>query len=110
MAEDPQNPTGSESSGDVKVSVITCEPVVDISVVDELYQHLKKSLLEKHEVEFEAGEVTRIDGAVLQLLCIFFRDACASGMTVRWKRVSANLREAANSLGVSELLQLPTNT
>jgi hypothetical protein len=31
-------------------------------------------------------------------------------MTVRWKRVSDNLREAANFLGVSALLKLPKNT
>ena len=89
-----------------KMTVVNCEPTVDISVVDELYGHLKKALEERHVVEIEGAQIERIDGSVLQLFAAFFRDAKKEGVQVGWKTTSEALCRAAQLLGLSEVLEL----
>lgn len=89
-----------------KMTVINCEPTVDITVVEELLAHLKKALNEKHDVSIEAENIQRVDGAVLQLFAGFFRDAEAAGVSVTWKSKSDALVNAATILGLQEKLDL----
>jgi ABC-type transporter Mla MlaB component len=92
--------------GTKKMTVVNCEPTVDITVVEELFGHLKKALEEKHVVEIEGAQIERIDGAVMQLLAAFFRAAKQSGIQVSWKTSSEALQKAAQLLGLTEVLEL----
>ena len=93
-------------SGGKKMTIVNCEPTVDITVVDELFGHLKKALSEKHVVEIEGAQIERIDGAVMQLFAAFFREAKEQGIQVAWKSTSDSLCKAAQLLGLTEVLEL----
>ncbi|MDH5545808.1 MAG: STAS domain-containing protein [Gammaproteobacteria bacterium] len=90
-----------------KMTVINCEPTVDISIVEELHGHLKKAFDERHVVEIEGALIERVDGSVLQLFAAFFRDAKQEGLKVSWKTTSEALCKSACLLGLTEILELP---
>lgn len=92
--------------GTKKMTIVNCEPTVDITVVEELFGHLKKALDEKHMVEIEGAQIERIDGAVMQLFAAFFREAKQAEIEVSWKSSSDALRNAAQMLGLTEVLEL----
>lgn len=96
----------TSEDGAKKMTIVNCEPTVDITVVEELYGHLHKALLEKHVVEIEAALIERIDGSVLQLFAAFFREAGEVGLDVSWKSVSDALIRSAEVLGLKEVLSL----
>ena len=96
----------SAEAGVNKMTIVNCEPTVDITVVDELFGHLKKALEEKHVVEVEGAQIERIDGAVLQLFAAFFREAKQQDIQVGWKTTSEALCSAARLLGLTEVLEL----
>jgi len=98
-----------EESGSKKMTIINCEPTVDITVVDELYAHLKKAMAEQHVVEIDAEQVERVDGAVIQVFSAFFKEAKTKDLSVSWKNPSLALCTAAKLLGVSEVLNLPVS-
>ena len=92
--------------GTKKMTIVNCEPTVDITVVEELYSHLKKAIDEKHVVEIEAEQIERIDGSVLQLFAAFFIAANEAGAEVVWKSTSDALIKSAHILGLEEVLEL----
>ncbi len=64
------------------------------------------SSLDAPSLTLDAHEVARIHAANLQLLLMFFRDRHAAGHRTQWRRPSATLCEAADVLGMTNLLEL----
>jgi anti-anti-sigma regulatory factor len=65
-------------------------------------------LLDKGEaVALTANDVENIDGAGLQLLAAFVKDAGARDLKVCWGDVSEMVQEAASQVGLTEALGLP---
>jgi len=94
-------------NSDANKTVITCEPTVDINYASDLYEHLKVAINANHEVEINAGEITKIDTAILQVFLAFMLEAKTAGLVVNWVNVSETFRVSADLLGVSSELDLP---
>lgn len=88
-------------------TVITCEPTIDINYVATLYEHLKGALNANHEVEIHAGEVTKVDAAILQLFLAFTLEAKIAGLSVTWVSASEAFIAAADLLGLAVEMDLP---
>lgn len=88
-------------------TVINCEPSIDINYAVALYEHLKNALAANHAVEIHAGEVTKVDTAILQVFLAFSYEAKTAGLTVNWVSVSDTFRAAADLLGLSAEIALP---
>jgi ABC-type transporter Mla MlaB component len=73
----------------------------------ELQQSLCRHLDEAATVTLDIRKLERVDTSTLQLLCAFVRDRAARERKVEWLGDSPILREAAQLLGVAELLALP---
>jgi anti-anti-sigma regulatory factor len=93
-------------SPNVLKTVITCEPTIDINYASTLYEHLKAALEEKREVEIHAGEVTKVDTAILQVFLAFSLEAKNVGITVNWMSVSETFLAAAELLGLTTEMEL----
>ncbi|WP_036300340.1 STAS domain-containing protein [Methylomarinum vadi] len=85
---------------------IVLEPVLTIQHVGELYQKLQAVLESQDKIELDASEVTSIDTAVLQLLIALKKTAVGSGKDVTIDFPSEKFIEAADLLGVSEMLEV----
>ncbi len=79
---------------------------VGIAEVEVLHARLAAWDAADRDVHFDAGEVDRVDTAVLQLLVAFKRHAEQRGADVRWRAVSAPVTEAAATLGLETALGL----
>jgi len=94
-------------NSDATKTVITCEPTVDINYALTLYEHLKDAINANHEVEIHAGEVTKIDTAILQVFLAFTLEAKTAGLVVNWVNISETFRVSADLLGLTAELNLP---
>jgi anti-anti-sigma regulatory factor len=88
-------------------TLIYCSPERNIAGAQDLYDTLQSALRAQCPVVLDATHVTRIDTAVLQMLCAFVRDSQASGMVVQWRQPSPALENAAQLLNVRACLALP---
>jgi anti-anti-sigma regulatory factor len=90
---------------------VTCPAQFDITQVGEFYPQLVQALAQisagDGELFLDAKAVERVDGAALQLLCAFFRQAEQDGTSVSWSGASAVVADAARSLGLGDCLQIP---
>jgi phospholipid transport system transporter-binding protein len=80
---------------------ITIESVAQVRTI------LLARLEEDGACHLHAGNVRRIDGAGVQLLFAFVRDAAARGTTVHWLEPSPALVATARALGLHAALSLP---
>ncbi len=82
-----------------------------IQEVGELHGVLRDMLDAGGEIRLDAGSIDSIDGAGVQLLAVFFKEAVTHGIGVGWSAVSPALADAAGILGLRELLNIePTAT
>lgn len=86
--------------------LIECQDSLDISMVTDFSVELSKALEIGQPVTIQAAKVERADTAALQLLCAFFLDARAAGITVEWQGPSDALKTAALQLGLAEHIGL----
>ncbi|MEI7035969.1 STAS domain-containing protein [Fulvimonas yonginensis] len=63
--------------------------------------------LDAPAARIDGRAVERVDTAALQLLTLFRREALARGCAVSWQGASTTLREAADTLGLAQALDLP---
>lgn len=63
--------------------------------------------LAESTIELDGRQVERVDTAALQLLVLFRREFVNHGGLIRWLSASGALNEAANLLGLAQLLELP---
>ncbi len=89
-------------------TVINCEPTIDISAARTLYEHLKNAISNKHNVEINAGDVTRVDAAILQIFIAFILESQSQGCSVKWGEVSDVFYASSRLLGIENILKLPT--
>ncbi len=87
--------------------VINCEPTLDISASEALYEHLGEAFQENHEIEIKAGEVTRVDTAILQVFTALMIEARVKDINVEWSSVSNTFYASAKLLGLTAELKLP---
>jgi ABC-type transporter Mla MlaB component len=85
---------------------VTCEESLDIRIVAQLHQKLMNVLAENRDVRMDGAAVEKADTAALQVLAAFFKDAAARGLIVKWENPSEPLRNAADLLGLSDVLAL----
>jgi len=95
------------SDSDSENFVIQCAPVVDINSANALYENLKLVIEENSGVDIDAGDVDRVDGAILQIFVGFYREAKTLGLPVTWTKVSQAFYQACDLLGLCEVLELP---
>lgn len=100
--------SGGESNDKAAKTVINCEPTVDISAAQTLYGHLSNAIANNHNVEINAGDVTRVDTAVLQLFTAFMLESKNRDQSVTWNAVSDVFYASAKLLGLVKELNLPT--
>lgn len=80
---------------------------LDITMIESLYRQLETALAAKQSVlMLDAGQVSRVDSAALQLLAVFCREAREQGYSVRWRKPSSALCHAAAWLGLSDWLEI----
>lgn len=104
--QSPGEPLQQASAGAVLVEspTLILESVLAIQNVGELYQQLL-ALLASHDcIELDASAVSSIDTAALQLLIALKKTAVLSGKDVVIDFPSEKFIEAADLLGVAEIL------
>ncbi len=92
--------------GNGAATEVKFDPVLDISGARDLYARLSQLLSAGAPLSLDGGHITRIDTSALQLLAIFFRSAHESGISAGWSSVSPALRQAAETLGLDEMLKV----
>ncbi len=85
---------------------IVLEPVQNIQTVSQLHQQLRRMLDECDKIDIDASAVTQIDTASLQLLLVLKLTAVKSQKEVSIDFPSEKFMEAANLLGLSEMLSV----
>lgn len=83
---------------------IVLEPVLSIHAVAQLHGRLLSALNDNNKIEIDASAVTVVDTASLQLLLILKLTAIKEQKTVVIDFPSEKFIEAANLLGISEML------
>jgi len=87
--------------------VLILEESLDITVINEFYNKLKKLLSEKDSpIAIDARNLKRIDTSALQLLCAWFRETRNNNIPVVWKNADGILKQSARLLGLSEYLAM----
>ena len=93
-------------SESVQFSIALSESV-DIADIGGLQQRLEHALkVESSMLVLDGEQVNRIDGASLQLLAMFYREARTQGYAIEWKNPSSALQHAAGFLGLTQWLGL----
>jgi len=80
---------------------------LDIASATELKLELSDALNQGGAIIFAAADVSRADGAGLQLLASFARELDGSNRELSWEEPSEQLISAANIIGMKEVLHLP---
>ncbi len=94
-------------NSDGKKTVITCEPNIGIGNATMLYEHLKTALSEKRAVEIHAGDVAKVDTAILQVFLAFALEAKNANIPVTWASVSEIFQTSVDLLGLKKDLGIP---
>lgn len=92
--------------GDGVATEVLLDSVLDVSRARDLCERLNQALTSGAPVVLDGGHIARIDTAVIQALTVFCRTARGRGIPVRWSSVSQPLRQAAETLGLGEILQV----
>lgn len=79
------------------------ESLTIVEVADS-HQRLMERLAAGGSVSLDGGSVEGVDGAGLQLLAVFMKDAKAQGVEVSWSDISDALKVAVNQVGLTEAL------
>lgn len=81
---------------------IVLEGKLGIADVKALHLKLSEVLLAHVDICIQAENVSRVDAAVVQLLYGFIKELKSNAIVFQWQSVSESLREAAQTLGLSE--------
>jgi ABC-type transporter Mla MlaB component len=92
-----------EYSFDNKATIVL-EPVLSIQNVAQLHERLLAVLSDTDKIEIDASAVAMVDTACLQLLLILKRTAISEQKEVVFDFPSEKFIEAADLLGISEML------
>jgi anti-anti-sigma regulatory factor len=100
------SPTEPSQNGDNSRLSFVLEGALGIATVGELYHRLQPLLEQDQNIQIDAGAVTSVDTAVLQLFVAFVLATRASGLDVHWECPSQSLRQAVTLLGLERSLGL----
>ncbi len=92
--------------GDGAATEVLLDSALEVSRARDLCERLNQALTSGVPVILDGGHIARIDTAVIQALTVFCRTASGRGIPVRWSSVSQPLRQAAETLGLGEILQV----
>ncbi len=87
-------------------AAINLEGVVNIAKVETLHHEMEEVLKLVTPITINAGEVSRVDTASLQLFASFFKSMRAAEAEVTWEAASDELRAAAKLAGLEQALNL----
>lgn len=85
-------------------TIIYCGPAVDLLSVVEQKAILLQALEIKKPICLEAGEISKIDTAGIQLLLNFILTAAKANLRWRWKNPSLQLINTSELLGLDQVL------
>ena len=88
------------------MTLIECQPELDIALVGALRQRLLDALLAGESLEIDASAIRRAHTAALQVFLGAFVEARSLGIAIRWRDPSPALLEGARLLGLLEGLEL----
>lgn len=104
VAEAPQFDELAASGTDS--APILLASVLNIQQVASFHEELLKALDHADKIEIDASEVNAVDTASLQLLLVFKQEALKNGKEVVIDFPSEKFIEAADLLGVSQMLEI----
>ena len=108
MVQQSDGPAMTANEGARGLHEVVLDGRLDISRAGELRDRMLQVLEHNDDVELDAGGVTLVDSAALQVLLAFVRGCAARGMSIHWKTTSDALEEAVRLLGLAGLLGLDT--
>jgi len=108
MVQQNDGPAMTANEGARSLHEVVLDGRLDISRAGELRDRMLQVLERNEDVEIDAGGVTLVDSAALQVLLAFVRGCAARGMIIRWKTTSDALEEAVRLVGLAGLLGLET--
>ena len=88
------------------VHTFTLGEVIDISMVNSLYDALKILLNEATQVVIDAKAVKRLDTAAMQLILCWYRESRKKNITVSWQNTGGVFENSARLLGLTKELYL----
>ncbi|TQV84172.1 STAS domain-containing protein [Exilibacterium tricleocarpae] len=77
-----------------------------ITNVEAVYGQLEELCQANRDIVLDGANVSRVDTAGLQVICALAAELKKSSLTLSWSNPSAELKETALILGMSELLLL----
>lgn len=92
--------------GDGVATHVLFDAVLDISRARDLCERLNQALESGDPLMLDGGHIARIDTAAIQTLTIFCRTAKERGIPINWCAASPSLRQAAETLGLVQILQV----
>ena len=99
--------TATEQASDTEF----CLPAdLGVAQAAELRTELLKFLENEADISIKGSEVQRIHTAGLQILTAWIQDRKQNGRGCNWTELSPELRQAAENLGLLELMCIPTDT
>lgn len=90
--------------------MIDCGEIVGIADVGDFYATLLMSVAEGKSLNLDVSKVERIDGAALQLMYAYSKEARSHGHTLSWHSPSEAFLRSARLLGLSSLMNLENTT
>jgi len=87
---------------DSEVTVIECGEALGIADVGDLYAKLLTELAEGNKVRFNVSDIERIDGAVLQVMYAYAKEAEKRGQGLVWDSPSDAFMRSVKLLGLAE--------
>jgi len=87
-------------------ALISFDEVLDITQVANYHEQFNKLLNEHKNIIINAENIERIDGAGLQLLTAFFKQAESLEISVQWQSCSDVLKNSAKLSGLTGSLKL----
>ena len=87
-------------------ATLDLEGAVNIAKVEALHHEMEEILKLATPTVINAGEVSRVDTAALQLLASFFSSMQGAEVEVKWGSVSDELRAAAKLAGLEQSISL----
>lgn len=81
--------------------IIECGDLLDISMVNEIHQKLKQSLVSGDNISINVSNIQRLDAAGAQILCAFYQDAKSRKIKCTWQAPSEVFLKAIQQLGLN---------
>ncbi len=90
------------------MTIIECQPELDIATVEVLRQQLLSALQSPEPLDIDGRAVRKVHTAALQVFLSLMAEARAQNLPVRWRDPSPALVESAQLLGLADSLGLDT--